>query len=95
MTDYTNIVPDALILSRSPTNAEFCCRSREEALLRIDEDGVPSIEIRTRYGHQDGVPIAEWEGRVRTYRLASAALGANALDVARLRREYGHYPYWI
>ena len=87
MTDYAHIVPDTLILSRSPTSAEFCCRSWEDALLRIDEDGVPSIETRTRYGHQDTVPIAEWEGRVRVYRLASAENGVKALSVPRLRRD--------
>jgi len=87
MTDYSHIVPDRLILSRNPTSTEVCCRSWEDALLRIDEDGEASIETRTRYGHQDGVPIAEWEGRVRIYRLASSEHGVRALDVARLRRD--------
>lgn len=87
MTDYSDIVPSALILERSPTDSSCAPRSWETAMLRIDEDHCVSIVTRSHYGSGDGVPVAEWHNRVLTFDIADARNGQRALDVERLRAD--------
>ena len=86
-TDYSKIVPDRLILTRTPMDTIFAPRLWEEAYIEIDKDGTVSLRTRTRYGRRDGTPEDVWHGRRLVFTLASSEGGACALDVDQLRED--------
>ena len=86
-TDYSKIVPDSLILTRTPMDTISASRRWEEAYIEIDRDGTVSLRVRTRYGSGDGTPEDVWHGRRLVFTLASSKGGACALDVDQLRED--------
>ena len=83
MTDYSDIVPDALLLTRTPADPACAPRAWAKALLRI-EDGNVRIIDRSYYGG-DAWPVTEHNRVVLTLELASSQHGEVALDSDRLR----------
>ena len=83
ITDYSEIVPDRLVLERDPLDGNLAQRSIDVALLRISEDNRVSIITRTLSGNDDE-PIDEWQGRTLVYRIAE---GPCAIDVDALRAD--------
>ena len=87
MADYTHILANVtapFILMRNPADTSCATRGWDTAYLEI-ADGKVSLQTRTHYGHEDGIPVDEWLNRVLTFDIASAAHGCVALDIERLR----------